>query len=95
MINGNIGSTKVLLKEVVKKESTTKSGIIISAIAKDPQITGDIIQIGSAVLADPDGARVNERVLFYPHAAQRFNIGDEPVMLLDCKEILFRFTPAP
>ena len=93
MIQGNIGGTKILVKEVIKKETTTKTGIILTAVAKDPQITGDVIQIGRLVASDPFETAVGERILFYPHSAQRFKIGDDEVMLLDNKDILFRFTP--
>ena len=93
MIKGNISATKVLLKEVIKAEKRTAAGLIVPVIGKELQITGEIIQIGSGTSSIPMEAKVGEHVLFYPNAAQRFHIEDDLVMLLDARDILFRFKP--
>jgi co-chaperonin GroES (HSP10) len=93
MIQGNIGATKILCKEIIKDEKTTKSGLIIPNISKDPQTIATVIQVGSGTTAFPMETKVGERVIFYPIAAQRFNIEDEQVLLLDNRDILFKFIP--
>ena len=97
MIQGNIGRTKLLLKEVPKpEEKKTGAGLILLTTKNDPQIAGDVLQTGEGMLPSvPMDVKVGERVLFYPHSAQKFNIGDTPVMLLDVREVLFRFVPVP
>jgi Chaperonin 10 Kd subunit. len=97
MIQGNIGRTKLLLKEVPKpEEKKTGAGLILLSTKNDPQIAADCIQCGEGLLPSiPMDVKVGERVLFYPHSAQRFNILDEPVILLDVRDVLFRFVPDP
>jgi co-chaperonin GroES (HSP10) len=93
MIEGYINPTKVLCREQAKEERKTQSGIFIPAVGKDPQITATVVQVGSGIASFPMEVRVGERVLFYPHAAQRFNLGDEPMLLVDARDILFRYVP--
>jgi len=94
MITGNINATKILVREIEKKESITKSGIILTNVAsKSPQIEGVVIQNGAGLPNVPVETKIGDHVLFYPNSAQRFEIGETPVMLLDCRDILFRFTP--
>ena len=94
MVQGFIGATKVLLKEIEKKEKQTTSGLVLLASKADPQISGTAIQVGSGISPSvPMQVEVGDTCLFYPHAAQRFNIGDEPVLLVDCRDILFRYKP--
>jgi co-chaperonin GroES (HSP10) len=91
MIQGSINPTKILVREVEKKEAVTKSGIILTNIAvKDPQICGEIAQLGSSV---PPEWKISERVLFYPHSAQKFRIDEDEVMLLDFNDVLFKYLP--
>jgi co-chaperonin GroES (HSP10) len=94
MRQGSINATKILVREVEKKEAVTKAGIILTNIAvKEPQICGEVIQVGSGLLPNvPMETKIGERVLFYPNAAQKFNIDEDSVMLLDCRDILFRYT---
>ena len=92
MIQGNIGSTKVLVIEKKATEKKSASGLlIIPGIGKDPQICGKIIQIGAGTVASPMEAKVGETVLFYPGAAQRFCIEDTEVCLIESRDLLFRF----
>jgi co-chaperonin GroES (HSP10) len=94
MRQGLINSTKVLLKEIPKTEKKTESGLIIPNVGKgDPQISGIVLQVGKGLPSIPMEIEVGQTVLFFPHAVQRFNIDDEPVMLLDCRDCLFRYFP--
>lgn len=89
MINGDILPTKLLLKEV-EKPTTTKSGIILSTISREPQITGTVIKLGSAVKE----ISIGQRVIYYPNAALRFELPDgETAMLLENRDVLYYYQP--
>jgi co-chaperonin GroES (HSP10) len=95
MIQGNIGATKILLKEIPKKEQKTQAGLVILASKADPQISGTVIQTGTGLPPNfPMEVKIGETCLFFPHSAQRFNIGEEPVLLIDVRDVLFRYFPS-
>lgn len=89
MIQGQILPTKLLCKEVVK-EKVSKGGILLPGTSRDPEITAEVIQIGSSPLTE---VKVGERIIFYPNAAQRFNLGEEQLLLVENRDILFHYFP--
>ena len=87
MIQGNILPTKLLCKEVVK-EKVSKGGILLPGTSRDPEIVGEVLQIGSSPLIE---IKVGERVIFYPSSAQRFEIDGNPFMLVENRDVLFHY----
>jgi co-chaperonin GroES (HSP10) len=94
---GNLLPSKLLLRKIIKKEQVTQSGIIVPSMAgKDPNISGIVCLIGSGVASTLDPSKplqINDQVLFNPHSFQTVRISEEDLLLLDCRDILYYFTP--
>lgn len=95
MIQGQILPSKVLAKRIAKKERVTNSGIIIAEVVqKDPNITAEVLMVGSGVTNILETELLaGQTILFSPHAFQRIAVQDEELILVDCRDILFFFTP--
>ena len=94
MTSGNLLPTKILVSEVIKKDKETKSGIIISAtLQKEPNISGDVVLVGSGTPQNEMLVSVGDRILFNQHAFQRLNIDEKPYMLVDIRDVLFMYKP--
>jgi co-chaperonin GroES (HSP10) len=98
MTSGDILPSKLLCKEVIRKEKIINGIIIPETAGKDPNISGTVSLIGANVLTLLSPARpilLNDKVLFNPHAPQRVRIDGDDFLLIDCKDILFYTTPEP
>lgn len=94
-------ATKLLLKEAVKSEKKTESGIIIPDIGKQPTSVATIVLVGKGTSSLPMVAEVGDRVLFSPHAVTRLTIPENEetkdlglkgeYLLLDIKDVLLLF----
>ena len=84
-MKGKVIGGKVLVKEI-KPEEKTKGGIYKPATQKRNQLEGEIVSTG----ADAE-VKVGERIIFIKHIGVKFTIDDEEFILINEKDILFRY----
>jgi len=95
LTKGNVLPTKILVRKFVKPDKVTKSGILIaSAVVKEENsIVGDVILCGDGTPAIPMYVKIGQRVIFNKHSAQNLTIEENPLLLLDVRDVLYFFTP--
>jgi len=95
MTNSNILPTKILAKPVPKKEKVTKTGIIIAEVAqKDPNVSAEVVMVGTGVSKILESFLLpGHIILFNPHSFQRVVVEEVEYMLIDCRDLLFYYTP--
>ena len=97
MKSGNLLPSKILVKRIEKGETVTRAGLVILENAnKDPNITALVNLIGdnvNTILSPSRPLNIGDQILFNPHAFQRVRIQEEDFLLVDCKDLLFYFTP--
>ena len=83
---------KIIVSEVKPEEKKTSAGLIIPLPRKNPQTMGKVLLTGSGTEAQPMIIKVGQTVVYTPLAGQRFNLGDEDLILLDQSSIILFFT---
>lgn len=84
-MKGKIIKWKILVKEI-KPEEKTSGGIYRPGTEKSPQITGEVIKTGKET-----EVQVGEKVIFSKFAGLKVNIKDEEFLLLNERDVLYRF----
>jgi len=86
---------RVLVKADEKKESTTKSGIIIAdSITMDKKVYGEVVSIGTGIFSQngeriPMTVKVGDRVMYEKgHGVNKIEIGDEEYLLFNEHQLI-------
>lgn len=78
--------------EVIKKEKSTKSGIILTTEDKDSTTIGRVIAVGPGQYKDgnyqPMHVKVNDNVVFKNYSTTEIKIEDEAYLILKESDIL-------
>jgi co-chaperonin GroES (HSP10) len=95
MTQGNVLPTKLLVKKFIKPDKVTASGLVIpnTIIKEENSIVGDIVLCGEGTPTIPIPVKIGQRVIFNKHSCQSLTINEEPLLLLDIRDVLFYFTP--
>ena len=84
-----INPTRVLTEDVIEKDTTTASGIIISSVVvKTPTTRGKILAIGCGTPEVKIPYSIGDTVLYLPHAGTKLNYDGKELRLLDVGDIL-------
>ena len=91
--SGIIGNTKLLLRVIEKVEEKTASGIFKPITVKDPNVSAEILKIGSGVPQNVgEEFKIGMVAIFSPHAPPRLQLQGEDYLILDYREVLFRYS---
>lgn len=84
-----------VLVKLVKKETTTKSGILLVNPVDNKNISeGIVINIGKGsynnegILTPIDGIKINDKVLFTNYVGTKVEVEDESYYIVNAKDIL-------
>ena len=81
----------------IKREETTKGGIILPDTAKEKPQEGEVIAVGPGRLAD-DGTRIEmevkkgDKVMYAKYAGTEIKLDDEELLILRESDVLARVT---
>jgi len=81
----------------LKREETTKGGIILPDTAKEKPQEGEVIAVGPGRLAD-DGTRIEmevkkgDKVMYAKYAGTEIKLDDEELLILRESDVLARVT---
>ncbi len=82
---------RVVLK-VLPSEETTKSGIVLPGTAKEKQIQGEILAVGSGEIVDgkkvPLELKVGDKVIYSKYAGTEVKIDGEEFLVLRQSDVL-------
>ena len=92
--SGIIGNTKLLLKVIEKQEEQTAGGIFKPITVKDPNVSAEVLKVGIGVPQNVgEEFKVGMVAIFSPHAPQRLQLQGEDYLILDYRDVVFRYSP--
>jgi len=95
---GAILPNNIVIKEQKKVQKETKSGIIIPATQKIPQMIGDVLLVGTGTAKEEMVVKPGMCVIVPPMSGQKFYLdeaGEEEFLLVPQTRVLFMWTPKP